>query len=153
MGQIFETVVRFFKEDELHEWNFQEDREESRLILGFQGENGSWNCLAQALEDDNQFVFYSIIPLNVPTEKRQVTAEYLIRANYGLIIGSFEMDFSDGEVRYKTSIDVEGDDLSPALIKQIVYTNLFRTDQYLLGLLAVVYSNVLPAEAIAQIEG
>jgi hypothetical protein len=29
-----------------------------------------------------------------------------------MIIGNFEMDFEDGEIRYKTSIDVEDDSLS-----------------------------------------
>jgi len=33
--------------------------------------------------------------------------EFLTRANYGLNIGNFEMDFQDGEIRFKTAIDVE----------------------------------------------
>jgi len=44
--------------------------------------------------------------------------KFLTRANYGMMIGNFEMDFTDGEIRYKTSIDVEGDKLSSALIKR-----------------------------------
>jgi hypothetical protein len=53
----------------------------------------------------------------------------------------------------KTSIDVEGDRLSAALIKQVVYTNVTMMDEYLPGILSVIYGNVSPAEAIAQIEG
>jgi hypothetical protein len=48
-------------------------------------------------------------------------AEFLTRANSGMVIGNFELDFADGEIRYKTSIDVEGDKLSYAIIKRLVY--------------------------------
>ena len=51
-------------------------------------------------------------------------AQFLTPANYGTLIGNFELDFKDGEIRYKTSIDVEGDRLTPALIKRLVYSTL-----------------------------
>ncbi|MEB3294607.1 MAG: hypothetical protein VKJ24_15735 [Synechococcales bacterium] len=50
----------------------------------------------------------------------------------------FELDFNDGEIQYKTSIDVEGDRLTPALIKRLVYTNVAMMDDYLPGIQAVV---------------
>ena len=46
-----------------------------------------------------------------PEEMRVPMAEFLTRANYGLRIGNFEMDFEDGEVRYKSSVDFEGIEL------------------------------------------
>lgn len=55
--------------------------------------------------------------MNVPEDRRLALAEFLTRANYGLFIGNFEMDWQDGEVRYKTSIDVAGDRLSTALVQ------------------------------------
>ena len=80
-------------------------------------------------------------------------AEFLTRANYGLIIGNFEMDLTDGEVRYKTGIDVEGDRLSAALVKNLVYANVLTMDQYLPGIMRLIYADVSPAEAIVQVEG
>ena len=77
---------------------------------------------------------------------------FLTRANYGLLIGNFEMDYNDGEVRYKTSIDVEGDRLSKALVKRLVYDNLAVMDRYLPGVLSVIYGGASPTEAIAQVE-
>ncbi|WP_049790798.1 hypothetical protein [Trichormus azollae] len=61
---------------------------------------------------------------NALGNKKQVIAECITRANYGMIIGNFELDFNDGEIRYKTSIDAEGERLSFALIKQVVYANV-----------------------------
>jgi len=95
---------------------------------------------------------YSICPIRAPEDKRPAVAEFLTRANYGLLIGNFEMDFEDGEIRYKTSIDVEGDRLSPALLRQLTYANVVTMDRYLPGIMSVIYGNVTPVEAIAQIE-
>ena len=147
---IFDTVVRFFQEDD---WHFEQLPEKPILRMGFRGDNGTWRCYAQARERQQQFVFYSVLDINVPEERRQAMAEFLTRANYGLIIGNFEMDFRDGEVRYKTSIDVEGDRLTPALIRTMVYLNVLMMDRYLPGIMKVAYGGGDPAAAIAEIEG
>ncbi len=97
-------------------------------------------------------MFYSLCPVTAPVDKRLVMAEFLTRANYGLTIGNFEMDFDSGEIHYKTSLDVEGDRLSTALVRQLVYANVAIVDRYLPGIMAVIYGNVLPIDAISQIE-
>ncbi|MCP2729201.1 YbjN domain-containing protein [Symplocastrum sp. BBK-W-15] len=91
-------------------------------------------------------------PISAPESKRLAIAEFITRANYGMMIGNFELDFSDGEIRYKTGIDVEGDKLTSALINHLVYANLTMMDEYLPGIRAVIENNVFPQDAIAQIE-
>ena len=120
--------------------------------MGVSGKNGKWTCYAQAKEDQEQFVFYSVCPVNAAKDKMNVLSEFITRANYGLIIGNFELDYNDGEIRYKTSIDVEGDRLSKALLEQLVYANLTITDRYLPGVMAVLYGDVDPETAILQVE-
>jgi hypothetical protein len=89
---------------------------------------------------------------NALGNKKQVLAECITRENYGMIIGNFELDFNDGEIRYKTSIDAEGERLSLALIKQVVYANVTMIDHHLPGIMAVIESDVSPVDAFAQIE-
>lgn len=149
MGHIYDTMLQFFRDDG---WKFQQYEGCSFLRMGFAGDNGSWECIADAKDDRNLFVFYSIASIKVPEKKRAVVADYLTRANYGLLIGNFEMDFDDGEVRYKSCIDVTGDRLTPALIKRLVYANVFMMDKYLPGLMSVIYGNTPPAQAIAVVE-
>ena len=69
-----------------------------------------------------------------------------------MVIGNFELDFSDGEIRYKTSLDVEGDRLSNALIKQTVYLNVLTMDKYLPALVAVINNELSVDNAIAAVE-
>jgi hypothetical protein len=149
-GQIFNILVEFFEEDN---WDFHWLEGMPILSMGFTGKNGKWTCYAQAREEQEQFVFYSVCPINVPEERRQKAAEFITRANYGMIIGNFELDFNDGEVRYKTSIDVEGSILSPPLIKQMVYSNVIIMDRYLPGVMRVIYGDGTPLEEIGRIEG
>ena len=147
--QFFEEIVNFFEEDG---WPFVQIEGEPLLQMVFQGENGKWTCYAKARDDQKQFVFYSVCPVNAPDSKRLAVAEFLTRANSGMIIGNFEMDFEEGEIRYKTSIDVEDDSLSSALIKRLVYANVMMIDGYLPGIMSVIYGDVTPRDAIAQIE-
>jgi hypothetical protein len=93
-----------------------------------------------------------ISPIAAPKDKRSAISEFLTRANYGMTIGNFELDFNDGEIRYKTSIDVEGDCLSHALIKRLVYTNVAMMDEYLPGIKAIIETDITPEEAIRAIE-
>ncbi|MFB2892901.1 YbjN domain-containing protein [Aerosakkonemataceae cyanobacterium BLCC-F50] len=148
-GPIFAEMVNFFQEDE---WPFYQIEGQPVLQMLFQGDNGKWTCFARAREPQQQMVFYSIFPVNVPENKRLAVAEFITRANYGMIIGNFELDFTDGEIRYKTSIDVEGDRLSFALIKRLVYANVTMMDEYLPGIMSVIYGEAEAGEAIAKIE-
>jgi hypothetical protein len=151
MGRLLDAMVGFFRADD---WNFTEVEGKDVLRMGFSGDNGQWTCFAQAREQQEQFVFYSICPVKAPEEKRPAVAELLTRANYGLVVGNFELDYSDGEVRYKTSIAAkEGETLTPGLIKHAVYANVLTMDRYLPGIMSVLYSDVSPADAIAKVEG
>ncbi|WP_448265168.1 YbjN domain-containing protein [Nostoc sp. DSM 114159] len=148
-GSIFEEIINFFQADD---WPFVQLPGQPALQISFQGENGKWNCYARTRSEQNQFVFYSICPVNSPENKRLAVAEFITRANSGMMIGNFELDFTDGEISYKTSIDVEGDRLSFALIQRVVYANVTMMDEYLPGIMSVIYGNVSPEEAIAKIE-
>lgn len=146
---MFGALVRFFAEEN---WAATPIAGETVLQMAFQGHTHQWMCFAQAREDLGQVVFYSVAPVAVPAEKRLAIAEFITRANYGLVIGNFEMDFDDGELRYKSSIDLEGVAPDRAFFLPLVYTNVATMDRYLPGVMSVIYGDVAPDEAIAQVE-
>lgn len=150
MSTILSQLVRFFEDDG---WAFEQISDLPALRTGFAGENGKWTCYAHAREEVHQFVFYSLLPVNTPQDKLDAMAEFMTRANYGMIVGNFELNYEDGEVRYKTSVDIGDGDLSLLLVKQLVYPNVATMDLYLPGLMAVIYSNASAADAIAKVEG
>jgi hypothetical protein len=146
---LLSPVLQFFTEDD---WQYTKLQGEPTLRMGFQGQNGEWNCYAKVRETQQQFVFYSLCPISITEDKRNAIAQFLTLANYGMTIGNFELDYSDGEIRYKTSIDVEGDRLTPALIKRLVYTNVLMMDEYLPGIKAVIETGMAPEDAIRAVE-
>lgn len=153
-GRILQAFIDFFTEDD---WRFDRSAQKPILRLTFQGRSGhTWSCFAQERlgENTEQAIFYSVAPIKVPEAKRLAVAEFLTRANYGMVMGNFELDFSDGEIRYKTSIDLAGGSpLTLLLTKPLVYTNVLMMDKYLPGVMEVLYADVSPEQAIRKIEG
>jgi len=149
MNKIFEVVCTFFEEDD---WNFEviEDGEILRLEVSL--DNGNYECYAIADEEAKTFRFYSIAPIKVPKSKRKEIADFLTRVNYGLILGNFELDMDDGEVRYKTGNCQNNMALSFEALKHLVYLNVTILDQYFLGIMKVTYGDVSPENAISLIE-
>jgi hypothetical protein len=148
-GKIYQAMLNFFSEED---WEFTKLQGELTLRLACQGKNGRWNCFALANETQERFLFYSLCPLEIPSIHRLVIAEFLTYANYGISIGNFELDLATGEIRYKTSIDVEGDRLTHALIKRLVYTNVTMMNEYLPGIQSIIEQELGAKEAIALIE-
>jgi hypothetical protein len=147
-GRVYQAMLDFFREED---WEFTKLQGELTLRLACKGKNGQWNCFALANEKKQRFLFYSVCPFGVPSLNRSAISEFLTRANYGIEIGNFELGFDSGEIRFKTSIDIEGDRLTSAMIKSLVYTNVLTLDQYLPGIQAVL-DGVTPVDAIRAIE-
>ncbi|MGC9468218.1 MAG: YbjN domain-containing protein [Anaerolineae bacterium] len=148
--RAFATLNEFLRDDG---WHPQQLDDNTIVRVYFGGKHGDVRCYAQIRVDLEQFLFYVIAPVKAPEETRDAVARFLTRANFGLRIGNFEMDYNDGEVRYKSSIDFEGEILTPGLIRNAIYPAVHTMDVYLPGLLAVMYGNTSPDAAIEEIEG
>jgi hypothetical protein len=150
VGRILDAAIAFFEQDD---WKYTRLAHSPVLRLGFAGENGQWTCFAREREEQEQFIFSSQFPAHAPEHKRLAIAELITRINFGIVIGNFEMDFSDGEIRYKTSIDLEGCPALPELFKPLIYANVFTVDRYFPAFMSVLYAGVSPREALAAIRG
>jgi len=117
-----------------------------------EGQNGRWSWVAWSLEDERRLVFYSVYPTVVPPDRRDAVAELLTRVNYASALGNFEMDFDDGEVRYRTSIEVTDGFATPALLVSIAYANLAAADRFLPAFRQVLAATSSPAEALDAVD-
>lgn len=145
---LLDEAARFFREDD---WVYISA--EGSLVLPFEGEHGQFTCYAMTREDVDQFLFYAAVGENTPESRRATMAELLCRANYGLILGNFELDMDDGEVRYKASIDVEDVGLHQTTIRNMVYAACLTLDNYLPAIERVNHSDCTAREALALVEG
>ena len=148
---MWSTMIDFFEQTG---WEFNPIVDGSQMIEAHyeQPDVGAWTCYAVARERQQQCLFYSQCPIQVPSDRWSAVAEFLTRANYGIPIGNFEMDLDNGEIRFKTGIDIEGDHLSTALFKGIVQANLMMMARYLPGIIRVGLEGVSPMTAIKALE-
>lgn len=56
-------------------------------------------------------------------------------------------------MRYKTSLDVEGGELTRGMVKTMMHVNLSTADKYAKGLIGVLYRGLTAEQAIAELEG
>lgn len=147
--RIYSGMEAFFQRDG---WKFTKVDDRPVIRLPFQGKTASWICYAQAREEDERFLFYAVCPLRAPKETYPAMCEFLTRANYGMIIGNFEMDVSDGEIRYKASLGLKNVEISDPLINNAVYPVLSMMDKYLPGIMMVL-TGKSAEEAIQHVEG
>lgn len=146
---MFSKIIDFFKKEG---WSYVPVENETAVILGIKGENGNFECLAEVNEVNNSFIFFSIFNENIPEGKRSEVSELLTRLNYGKFQGNFEMDFEDGELRYKTSIYYGSQGLNLDVIENMVLTNIATMDRSISGFMRLIYGNINPLDAYLQIE-
>lgn len=129
-----DVVQTFFLQQR---WNYEEV-DDDLYRLEIKGEQAEWVCLVKLDEANHFCLVYSVLPEVVPKAKRTPMAVFLTQTNYDLGVGGFEMDMEDGEVRFRTSLDVEGDRLSLALFEQVITMNISTMEQYINTLLDMV---------------
>lgn len=136
-----------------HVWRHSAIKDTHAFSIPFaRSEEETIMCIFDVDVDAEQFTFYGILDVDLASEKLPEVAEYLTRANYGLRIGNFELDFSDGEVRYKSSLDFEREMLVDNLIENTVAHAIDNIERYFDGLKDVAVGLKTPKEAILAIE-
>jgi hypothetical protein len=116
------------------------------------GDNGSWECYVLSREQHGRCTVYSQISWATPHPQMTAMMELLTRINFGLPVGNFELDVSDGELRFKTAIETTGGRLSSDLFENLLSANLAATDMYLPALEAVRDGRLTPEEAVKFVE-
>lgn len=102
--------------------------------------------------NDRIFTSYVRCQLRVPEAKRQIASDFLTYANYGLTLGNFELDHSDGEVGFKAAVPYMGSELSKEMVKQMAGACFSTMDRYLPGLMAVSHAGKDPKVAADDCE-
>jgi hypothetical protein len=145
-GSLLADLRTLFRENG---WPFSDVRGAPVLLSELSGILGRWKFYAQVVEEQDLILLYSVCPFRVPEERRAEVSEFLTRANYGLAAGNFELDFGDGEVRYKTALQRHVDGLDAATLKRAVRANGIAMETYLPGVGAVI-TGTAPVPALER---
>ena len=145
-GALLADLRTLFRENG---WPFSDVRGAPVLLSELSGILGRWKFYAHVVEEQDLILLYSVCPFRVPEERRSEVSEFLTRVNYGLAAGNFELDFADGEVRYKTALQRHVDGLDAATLKRAVRANGIAMETYLPGVGAVI-TGTAPVPALER---
>ena len=136
-----------------HELNYRLDVDRQAVIASFNGDHGTYTLIGLVDPHLDLVQFMAVIPVPIPEEERDRVSEVITRANWGLKVGKFEMDYTDGEVRFQASTFFD-ETIGEKTFCQMMAATLGTVDRYFPAILRVLYNEEMSAEdAVAEIEG
>lgn len=150
--KIAEEIEQFLQQDD---WKFDPVDEDGMIRFSVSLKCKFRKCRVTIQVRKNSYLVICTLPITADDETRTAAMEFITRANYGLILGNFEMDVNDGEVRYKCS-QFCGDEnvlISAEIIKETVYVGLSMLERYGTPLLEVMMGMSSAADAVKKAEG
>lgn len=147
--EIAEKLISYLEEKKYY-YTFDQDRGIIQMGFNIKCSLGHARCVIDIKE--KLYIVYFILDVTVPENQRKEVAEYLTRANYGVICGNFEMDMRDGEVRYKYTVDNDSCVPSDQLFEKSLAISEIMLLRYGDNLLKVMVGMLNAEEAIKLVE-
>ena len=109
--------------------------------------------VAVTANDANSLVVcYSQFGAFCPIDRRTALAEAITRVNYTLAYGCFEMDFKDGEIRFRVGLDTENSILTITQVDNLVGMSVHACARYHEAFMRIAFGDSEPAAAIAIVQ-
>lgn len=137
------------------EWHFDFDGERGNFKFGMNIDSKVKNVDMRILMGDDFFTVYGTVPMRADENDfltMRSLGEYFSRANYGLRTGNFEIDFNDGEMRYKASLFAPDQLPTLRMVERVVDMPFVMWRRYGNGMISVLYGGGEPAKEIEQAE-
>lgn len=103
-------------------------------------------------QDHGQVFGYFISPALIPEERR---AEILALMNWlnwrRVMVGNFEMDPRDGELRARISMDIEGSELTDTMVYNIIASGIHLMDKHFPFFMEVCYGHASADDIIKRL--
>lgn len=131
-------------------WKYNLDEEEIVFNMSIDSKLGSLSYRLRFFE--NGFTSYAYPNVYADSNSMANIAEYLCRANYGLRNGNFEIDFRDGEIRYKSYVDCSDGVPGDEVIRRSISVPGDMFEIYGDGLLQVSFGMMTPEDALNAAE-
>ena len=145
---VLNTVAEFLDTEGVR----YETDEDARVVrFYFTTEAAGWMVSVHHFSELQQLVVASHLPSVVPPELRPAVMEFATRINNELLVGNFDIDLDAGHVRYRTGIDLDELDVNAALVRNLIYANVWGMDLHSEGLNRVAYGGLDPEEAVALV--
>jgi hypothetical protein len=98
----------------------------------FVGTDAAWDCRARPYDPFGQLAFESILPPTVAPERHEAMTQLVLRTNWRLLTGAFQLDVDTGELVFRTMLFLpDGEELTEPMCRGLVYGNVLTVDRCL----------------------
>ncbi|HVC24337.1 MAG TPA: YbjN domain-containing protein [Acidimicrobiales bacterium] len=131
---MIDAARRFLESDG---WTLTPVDPTSGVRAALAAEKADDRVLVRAREDAGQIVVYTVCPFDVAPEMRAPVGAFLMRLNWGMPFGNFELHYPTGEIRFRTSMTCADAEITDALVRPLVRANVATMGRYLADIGAV----------------
>lgn len=132
-------------------WEPERTDVESVFRVDFSADNiPVLDALADVRVDFERFLFYLNFRDRATPQSRAQIMEFVTRANSELIVGNFELNLDDGSVRFKSSIDFTGAQLTEPLVRDAIRSAMDAVEYFADAFVAVVRGEKSALQALAS---
>ena len=129
-------------------WDYVYNEKNEIVRLEIRGVNTTFYSFLIVDEEQESLLCNTHIKQRIPPAKHLEVCELMNRINYELANGNFEMDLEDGEIRFRTFLDLANAEPSKEQILNLIWNGVQSFDTYYPGLMKLVYGGLSPAEAV-----
>lgn len=124
---VYETVCRAL---ESRDWHFTRHDEDLKITCGARGDDLPMDLIIIVNPRAQVVSLYSPMPFNMSEDKRVEAALAVCIANYGFVNGTFDYDFSDGEIRFRIVSSFRESILSEEVFNYMLAVAVSTVDEY-----------------------
>ena len=143
-------IAKFFKKDD---WQYEFDEKNGLFTCGVSIGNAVGSAKVYVHVEDDKVTCVYAFPVAAPEGVREKAGELVCRLGYKLTFGSFNIDFDNGELRYRyvmPSEELEADPMEKA--QRLLYLPHAMITRYGPAFIKVVLGARTPKEAIKEAE-
>ncbi len=150
--EIATAINKFLVEDDWH-FTFDEKKGLFKFGLNLRGKLKNIRYLIDVKKEE--YIVYAISPIGADVDDKSMMAamaEFMCRANYGLMNGNFELDMNDGEIRFKVFVPCNGIIPSNKWVQNSIYCPAGMFKRYGDGIIDIIFNNSDVEETVLKCE-
>ncbi|MFW6114563.1 MAG: YbjN domain-containing protein [bacterium] len=95
---------------------------------------------------------FVVVGPHASPERRASVTDLVNRINWSITMGNFEIDPSDGEIRFRMFRDARFDELTDEAIEATIGQMLSCVEHFYPALMSVIWNDVAPEDALALVQ-
>ena len=142
--------IKMFLDGDQWRYGFTEEGGYFRLDLSIKG-RGINRLRYLIIVNGDSFNVYATSPVGADCNDKKMMetmAEYIARANNKLNNGGFQLDYRNGEIRFKAFVDCEDCEPSIAVIRNSIHYPAAVFESYSYGIAGIIFQDLTAEEAI-----